>query len=100
MPGPPASRITDMHLCPMATPGLPPIPHVGGPVITGAPTVLTGGLPQARISDQCICVGPPDLIVSGSTSVLVCQLPAARIGDMCAHGGVLITGYPTVLIGG
>jgi len=69
-------------------------------VITGAPTVLTGGLPQARISDQCICVGPPDLIVSGSTTVLVCQLPAARIGDMCGHGGVLITGYPTILIGG
>ena len=58
MPGPPASRITDMHLCPMATPGVPPIPHVGGPVITGALTVLTGKLPQARVTDQCVCVWP------------------------------------------
>jgi uncharacterized Zn-binding protein involved in type VI secretion len=100
MPGPPASRITDMHLCPMATPGVPPIPHVGGPVITGAPTVFTGKLLQARVTDQCVCVGPPDLIVKGSATVFVTKLPAARIGDQCAHGGALVMGYPTVLIGG
>ncbi|MDB5412074.1 MAG: rhsA [Rubritepida sp.] len=98
---PPASRISDMHLCPMFTPGLPPIPHVGGPVITGMVTVITGGMPQARITDTCICAAPiPDLIVKGSVTVLVGGLPAARIGDTCAHGGALITGFPTVMIGG
>jgi len=97
---PPASRITDMHVCPMSTPAPVPIPHVGGPVLTGLPTVLTGMMPQARITDTCMCVGPPDVIVKGSVTVLVGSLPAARIGDTCAHGGSLITGFPTVLIGG
>ena len=100
MAGPPASRITDMHVCPMITPGLPPIPHVGGPILMGAPTVLVGKMPQARVTDQCLCVGPPDLIVKGSATVLVCKLPAARIGDSCAHGGTIVMGFPTVLIGG
>jgi uncharacterized Zn-binding protein involved in type VI secretion len=97
MPGPPAARLTDMHVCPMVT-GI--IPHVGGPIIMGAPTVLTGKLPQALATDNCVCVGPPDIIVKGSMTVLVCKLPAARIGDMCAHGGVVVMGCPTVLIGG
>lgn len=96
---PPAARITDMHTCPMATPGTPPIPHVGGPVISGAPTVIVAGMPQARISDQCTCVGPPDVIVKGSATVLVAGMPAARLGDMTAHGGVITTGAPNVLIG-
>jgi uncharacterized Zn-binding protein involved in type VI secretion len=100
MPGPPASRITDMHICPMVTPAPVPVPHVGGPVLTGSPTVLTGKLPQARITDTCLCVGPPDVIVKGSMTVLVNKLPAARIGDTCAHGGALVMGFPTVLIGG
>lgn len=97
---PPASRITDMHVCPMQTPAPVPIPHVGGPVITGMFTVLTGLLPQARVTDQCVCVGPPDVIVKGSVTVLVGGLPAARIGDSCAHGGTLVMGWPTVIIGG
>jgi uncharacterized Zn-binding protein involved in type VI secretion len=98
-PLPPAARITDMHTCPMATPGTPPVPHVGGPVISGAPTVIVAGMPQARISDQCTCVGPPDVIVKGSATVLVAGMPAARLGDMTAHGGVITTGAPNVLIG-
>ncbi len=97
---PPASRITDMHVCPMVTPAPIPVPHVGGPVLTGMPTVLTGMLPQARITDLCMCVGPPDVIVKGSVTVLVGNLPAARIGDSCAHGGALVMGMPTVIIGG
>jgi len=88
-----------MHICPMVTPGLPPIPHVGGPILTGSPTVLTGSLPQARVSDTCLCVGPPDTIALGSVTVLVGGLPAARMGDMCSHGGTISVGYPTVLIG-
>lgn len=94
--GQPAARITDMHVCAMAT-GL--VPHVGGPITTGMPTVITGGMPQARITDICVCVGPPDVIVKGSPTVLVGGLMAARIGDLTAHGGTIVTGFPTVLIG-
>lgn len=96
----PAARITDMHVCPMATPGVPPIPHVGGPIVKGEPTVLTGNMPQARITDTAVCVGPPDMVAMGSATVLVGKLPAARIGDMSAHGGSIVSGFPTVLIGG
>lgn len=98
---PPAARLTDMHTCPMQTPGLPPIPHVGGPISgPGAPTVLIGGLPAARATDLAVCVGPPDTIAMGSATVLVSGLPAARLGDTCAHGGSIVLGLPTVLIGG
>ena len=98
---PPAARITDMHVCPMVTPGVPPIPHVGGPIVgPGAPTVLIGGLPAAKVGDMATCVGPPDTIVKGSATVLVTGVPAARMGDSCAHGGTIAIGLPTVLIGG
>lgn len=98
--GQPAARITDMHVCPMVTPGTPPIPHVGGPILPpGAVTVLIGGLPAARVGDMCVCVGPPDSIVLGSFTVLIASQPAARMGDMTAHGGSIVVGYPTVLIG-
>lgn len=90
-----------MHTCPMVTPGLTPIPHVGGPIVApGAPTVLIGFLPAARVTDQCICVGPPDVIVKGSATVLIGGLPAARMGDVTAHGGTIVMGLPTVMIGG
>lgn len=94
--GMPAARITDMHACPMVT---VLVPHVGGPIVTGCLTVITGGMPQARITDTCVCVGPPDIIVKGSPTVLVGGLMAARIGDNTAHGGVIVTGWLTVLIG-
>ncbi|HWH62477.1 MAG TPA: PAAR domain-containing protein [Ginsengibacter sp.] len=93
-----AARITDMHVCPMVT-GV--IPHVGGPVLPpGGVTVLIGGLPAARVGDLCSCVGPPDSIVLGSTTVLIGGMPAARMGDTTAHGGSIIIGCPTVIIGG
>lgn len=98
---PPAARLSDMHQCPMVTPGVPPIPHVGGPVAGPcAPTVLIGGLPAAKVGDLAVCVGPPDSIVKGSSSVLVMGMPAARLGDSTAHGGAIMMGCPTVLIGG
>ena len=96
----PAARITDMHVCPMVTPGTPPVPHVGGPIVMGAPTVLTGNMPQSRVTDTEVCVGPPDMIAMGSVTVLVTNLPAARIGDPSIHGGSIVSGFPTVLIGG
>lgn len=93
----PAARLTDMHTCPMVT-GV--VPHVGGPIAApGAPTVLIGGMPAAVVGDMCVCTGPPDSIILGSFSVLICGKPAARMGDMTAHGGVIILGCPTVLIG-
>lgn len=99
--GAPAARLTDMHTCPMQTPGVPPIPHVGGPIIgPGAPTVLIGNMPAAVMGDNAVCVGPPDSIVKGSSTVLICGKPAARMGDTTAHGGSIVLGLPTVLIGG
>ncbi len=95
---PPAARILDMHVCPMVT-GV--VPHVGGPVLPpGALTVLIGGLPAARVGDMLVCTGPPDVIVRGSATVLIGGMPAARMGDMTAHGGTVMGGLPTVLIGG
>lgn len=95
--GMPAARIGDMHVCPMVT-GV--VPHVGGPILPPcAVTVLTGGIPQARVGDMLTCVGPPDVIALGSFTVIVSGQPAARMTDITAHGGVIILGLPTVLIG-
>jgi uncharacterized Zn-binding protein involved in type VI secretion len=94
---PPAARVTDMHTCPMVT-GI--VPHVGGPILPpGSPTVLIGFLPAARMSDMLTCVGPPDVIAMGSPTVLIDFLMAARMGDPTAHGGIIVLGEPTVMIG-
>ena len=97
-----AARVGDMHICPMQTPATSgPIPHVGGPVLPpGCPTVLIGGMPAASVGDMAVCVGPPDTIVRGSATVFIGGRPAARIGDATAHGGQIVSGCPTVLIGG
>ena len=88
----PAPRVTDMHVCPMVTPGLPPVPHVGGPLLPpGSPSVLIGGLPAATLA--------VDVVIMGSFKVFICGKPAARMGDNCAHGGVIVSGYPQVLVG-
>jgi uncharacterized Zn-binding protein involved in type VI secretion len=98
--GKPAARLTDMHVCPMVTPGLPPIPHVGGPIVgPGCPTVLIQSMPASVMGDMCICVGPPDTIIMGSTGVFFGGMPAARMGDPTAHGGSIVLGCMTVLIG-
>lgn len=94
----PAARITDMHICPLFT---GPVPHVGGPILPpGGITVLIGGLPAARVGDMAVCTGPPDTIIQGSATVMIGGMPAARLGDSTAHGGKIILGCPTVLIGG
>lgn len=93
-----AARISDMHVCPLFN---GPSPHVGGPVLPlGTPTVLIGGLPAACVGDMCVCAGPPDSIVKGSATVLIGGKPAARMGDTTAHGGTIVVGCPTVIIGG
>jgi uncharacterized Zn-binding protein involved in type VI secretion len=97
----PAARVGDMHVCPMVTPAVPPIPHVGGPILPpGGVTVLIGMMPAARVGDMAVCVGPPDTIAMGSMTVMISNMPAARMGDMCGHGGTIVVGCPTVLIGG
>ncbi|MBZ5619970.1 MAG: PAAR domain-containing protein [Acidobacteriia bacterium] len=96
--GQPAARITDMHVCPMVT---ALVPHVGGPIIPPcAVTVLIGKLPAARVTDMATCVGPPDVIAKGSMTVLTVGLMQARIGDLTVHGGTIILGEFTVLVGG
>ena len=86
-----------MHVCPMVT-GV--VPHVGGPIAAPcAPTVLIGGQPAARVGDIAICVGPPDVVALGSFTVLIGGMPAARMGDITAHGGVIVMGCMTVMIG-
>jgi uncharacterized Zn-binding protein involved in type VI secretion len=98
--GQPAARLTDMHVCPQVTPAVVPVPHVGGPITgPGCPTVLIGGMPASVVGDICVCVGPPDSVLMGSTSVLFGGMPSARMGDPTVHGGSILVGDPTVLIG-
>jgi uncharacterized Zn-binding protein involved in type VI secretion len=94
---PPAARITDMHICPMVT-GV--VPHVGGPILPpGVPTVLIDFLPAATVTSMATCVGPPDMIVMGSMGVMINFLPAARLLDPTVHGGMIMMGSPTCIIG-
>lgn len=96
-----AARLTDLHVCPMITTGTPPVPHIGGPILgPGVPTVLIGKLPAAVVGDSALCVGPPDSIVKGSSTVMIGGKPAARMGDATAHGGSIVLGFTTVMIGG
>jgi uncharacterized Zn-binding protein involved in type VI secretion len=69
--GQPAARLGDMHVCPMLNPGVPPPPHVGGPIVKGSATVLIGSMPAARVGDQATCTGPPDVISMGCMTVLI-----------------------------
>jgi uncharacterized Zn-binding protein involved in type VI secretion len=97
MPGP-VAFLGDMHVCPMLTPGVPPIPHVGGPIVmTETPTVLMGGMPAATVGCMCVCVGPPDSIIMGEPTILVGGTPVATIGSPTAHGGTIAMGMPTIL---
>lgn len=95
----PAARSGDMHLCPAQTPPLP-VPHIGGPVLPAPATVLIGGLPAASLGQMCLCTGIPDSIITGSMTVLINNKPAARLGDSTAHGGIIVSGMQSVLIGG
>ena len=125
----PAARLGDMVLqdaphchAPIHPPAPTPTPvaHPAIPltIIKGAPTVLIGGMPAARVTDMtgpctlpaCVPAGP-GVISMGSATVLIENLPAARMGDMTAHascvapipsptGKILPPCCPTVLIGG
>ena len=86
--GQPSARLTDMHVCPMQTPAVVPIPHVGGPMMTlGSPTVLIGGMPAVRAMDMAICVGPPDPIILGCPTVLIGEVGSGGGGGGGGAGG-------------
>ena len=96
-----AARITDMYVCPMVSTSVVPVPHVGGPIIgPGVSTVLIGNLPAATVTDICACIGPPATVITGSATVFIGGRPAARVGDTSSHGGTIIMGWPSVIIGG
>jgi uncharacterized Zn-binding protein involved in type VI secretion len=80
--GMPAATMGDMHVCPMVTPGTPPIPHVGGPITLGSTGVLIGGKPAARMGDMAVCVGPPSTIILGCMTVLI-----GEVGSGAGGGG-------------
>ncbi len=95
-----AARLFDMHVCPMQTPAVVPIPHVGGPITgPGVPNVLIGGMPASVLGDTCICVGPPDIVASGATNVMVMNRPMSlTLTSMTAHGGKIVAGCFTVMV--
>ncbi|GAA3584027.1 MAG: PAAR domain-containing protein [Pseudomonadales bacterium] len=95
--GKPAAYLGAFHACPAFN---GPVAHVGGPTLAASPNVFVGGLPIARLTDKLVCVGPPDVIVQGSATVFANGLPVARLGDSTAHGGKIVVGNPTVLVGG
>jgi len=87
-----------MHVCPLVT---GTVPHVGGPIAgPGEATVLIAGMPAAVVGDTAVCAGPPDSLAMGSSTVMIGGKPAVRMGDTTAHGGSIVLGAPTVLIGG
>lgn len=93
-----AARVGDLHVCPLVS---GTVPHVGGPVIPpGQPNVLIAGQPAAKVGDILTCAGPPDSIIKGSATVMIGGMPAARQGDSTAHGGTIVAGCPSVVIGG
>ena len=92
-----AARLGDMHVCPAFT---GPVPHVGGPIAMGFPTVLVGMMPAARVGDMATCIGPPGVVNKGSMNTLIGSMPPGRLGDMSGHGGAIVMGCPTVMIGG
>lgn len=97
MAGKPIVTVGSMHVCPMCS---GTVPHIGGPVIgPGSPNVLINGKPASLMGDLCTCAGGPDTIVEGVPTVLINGMPAVTLGCMTAHGGSVVQGEPTVIIG-
>lgn len=94
--GKPAARVGDQHTCPAYC---GPVPHIGGPVMVGIPTALIANMPAATLGSTATCTCATDVVIQGSPTVLVGGKPLARMGDAMAHGGKLVVGSPTVLVG-
>ena len=91
------------HFCPQFT--LLFLPHFGGIITKGAPTVKISGLPAARLGDSAMCMGVlglfshPTTIIKGSSTVMICGQPAAFMTSNTATGGMILAGIPNVQIG-
>ena len=93
----PAARVFDLTVCTKST---GPVPHVGGPILgPGASKTKIGGMPAALVGDTSLCIGPPDTLKQGSATVKIEGKKAVRLGDQTDHGGLVVLGFPTVLIG-
>ncbi|MFI9627606.1 PAAR domain-containing protein [Streptomyces sp. NPDC052042] len=84
-----------------------PTAHPGTVGPPGVPSVLIGGLPAATVGTPHQCAAPPPAVhppsviaPPGSTTVLIGGRPAARVGDLVGCGSPVVSGCPTVLIGG
>jgi|SRR6185295_19979220 len=58
--------LSDMHVCPLVS---GTVPHIGGVVAVGSKTVLINKLPAARMNDQIVESGPPNMISVGCLMV-------------------------------
>ncbi|MCX4029630.1 PAAR domain-containing protein [Endozoicomonas sp. SM1973] len=102
--GMPAATVEDLYTCPKLDPG--PTPHLGRQLKLASPSlgslnVLISGKQAALGETLFMCGSQGDnKIVNGSTTVKINGKPAGRKGDVTAHGGVIVQGVATVLIGG
>jgi type VI secretion system secreted protein VgrG len=75
------------------------VPHVGGPIVLGSFTVITGMMPQARQTDLMICAGPPDMIAMGCPTVQVGMAGGGGIGAIFMGMGLAGLGLVKKLVG-
>lgn len=91
----PAATMGDMHVCPMVTPGTPPIPHVGGPITLGSTGVFIGKKPAARMGDMAVCVGPPSSIILGCMTVMIGEAGSGSQAGSAGAAAAAVTQAPT-----
>jgi hypothetical protein len=111
MLAPPAARLTDFHQMPLSTPVVIPIPHVGGPISgPGAPTVLIGRLPAAKIGQMLITIQPPkmsnlgplqarsaaDILTNSQLTSNIQKQFIAHRSPLVPSGGLLLHPHPLI----
>lgn len=97
----PSAFVGDMHVCPMVNPPVPPVPHVGGPIVMNTdPTALISAVPVGTVGSTATCAGlpPVDTVVMGDPTFLVTATPSAVMGmSVTSHGGTIPMGRPLYL---
>lgn len=88
MSGKPAARVSDPTTCPL---------HGTNPIASGSPDVFFDGLAAARVGDTCSC----GQALSGGfpSTVFINGRNAMTLDGTTDHGGVVIGGSGTVIIG-
>lgn len=87
----PVATLSDLHTC----------PYHGEGAITdaGQSIVKIDGIPVAVTTGTCTCSQPDDNpMVLGALTVNIDGKNIMRMGDQTSHGGVILTGKPTVTI--